>query len=259
VARRRGRFRIGTSGFQYDHWRRRFYPEELPKREWLAHYARVFDSVELNNTFYRLPEASVFEAWRERAPSGFLFALKLSRYATHMKRLLEPDRTIGLFVERARKLGKHLGPILVQLPPRFTPDVARLRDFLAATPRELRWAVEFRDARWLTESVFDALRDHGAALCIPDLLSDHPRVLTSDWTYLRYHGTRYAGSYSAQKLAREADSIAGFIAQGCDAYVYFNNDIGAHAPKNAEQLRRYVQTRVPTSATLRECGASPSP
>jgi uncharacterized protein YecE (DUF72 family) len=235
------------------------YPEGLPARAWLEHYAQTFDSVEVNNTFYRLPEASVFEAWCERAPRGFLFALKLSRYATHLKRLLDPTEPLALFVERARRLGPTLGPILVQLPPRFAPDPARLDAFLRAAPKDLRWVVEFRDERWLTQDVLDVLGEHGAALCIHDLIEDHPRVLTADFTYLRFHGTRYAGSYSSQKLSHEADAIAKLLADRRDVYAYFNNDLGGHAVKNALSLRRYVETRLGSSARISEWRAGSSP
>jgi uncharacterized protein YecE (DUF72 family) len=237
--------RIGTSGWQYDHWRGLFYPEDLPKRAWFDHYAERFDTVEINNTFYRLPEAAAFKAWHDQAPSGFLYAVKYSRFGSHMKKLKEPASHIGLFIQRAAPLGALLGPILVQLPPGWHVDVPRLADFLAAAPAKLRWAVEFRDPSWLCDDVFTCLADAGSALCVHDLLEDHPRVPTADWVYLRFHGgvsSGYGGSYSPQALSAEARRIRADLEAGRDVYAYFNNDIGGHALGNAEQLRRYLQS-----------------
>ncbi len=179
MARRPGKLRIGTSGYQYDDWRGRFYPKTLPKSAWFAHYAEHFDAVEINATFYRLPEAATFERWRDAAPKGFCYALKFSRYGTHLKRLKDAADTIGLFIERARLLGPSLGPILVQLPPRWRVNVARLAAFLEAAPKQYRWAVEFRDPSWLCEDIYALLRKHRAALCIHDLIEQHPRVRTT--------------------------------------------------------------------------------
>jgi uncharacterized protein YecE (DUF72 family) len=144
--------------------------------------------VEINNTFYRLPQAHTFDAWRVQAPADFCYALKFSRYATHFKHLKEPHEPIKRFLERADQLGKCLGPILVQLPPRWHVDTERLVGFLQAAPRLHRWAVEVRDPRWLCDEVYGVLRAHGAALCIHDALADHPQVLTTDWVYWRFHG-----------------------------------------------------------------------
>lgn len=234
------RARIGTSGWQYDHWRGVLYPKDLPKKKWFSRYAETFDTVEVNNTFYRLPEASVFDGWREQAPKGFLYALKMSRYATHLKHLKGPKEPIERFLERARHLKKLLGPILVQLPPRWKPDVGRLREFLECAPKRHRWAVELRDPRWVKDAVCQVLSDHGAALCIHDMIENHPRELTADWTYLRFHGKGYRGGYTSQKLRAQADWIRDRLADGIDVYAYFNNDIGAHAVHDARHLRRFV-------------------
>lgn len=243
MARRTGRLRIGTSGYQYDHWRGVLYADDLPKRAWFERYAEVFDTVEINNTFYRLPSNSAFESWRARAPRGFCYALKFSRYGSHLKRLQEPEATIGLFLERAEPLRGALGPILVQLPPRWDADPARLEAFLEAAPARHRWAVEFRDERWLRDDVLAILRRHEAALCVHDLIEGHPRVATAPWIYLRFHGHRYQGSYTPQFLAAEARRIRGELDRGLDVYAYFNNDIGGHAVRNALDLRRLVEER----------------
>lgn len=238
-----GRLRVGTSGYHYEHWRGVFYPETLSPEAWFDHYATVFDTVEINNTFYRLPDVATFDAWCSRAPDGFLYALKFSRYGTHLKHLTEPRKVIRPFLRGARRLDDHLGPILLQLPPRWKADPTRLERFLDAAPKDLRWAVEFRDPSWLREDVYAVLHRAGAALCIHDMIEDHPRKFTTNWTYLRYHGRTYDGSYSTQKLSAEAARIARLLAEGTDVYAYFNNDVGGHAVRNARDLRRYVASR----------------
>ncbi len=238
---RQGRFRCGTSGFQYDHWRGPFYPEGLPRSAWFGHYAEHFDTVEINSTFYGLPSPETFTRWREEAPEGFLYTLKFSRYGTHMKYLKDPDETVSTFLEAARRLQETLGPILVQLPPRWGPNPDRLKAFLESVPPDIRWAVEFRNAHWLRDDVFQILRDRGAALCIHDLLDDHPRLVTADWTYLRFHGTRkYAGSYARKVLEGEAGWITARLLEGLDVFAYFNNDEEGNAPRDALELRRLV-------------------
>lgn len=239
-----GELRVGCSGYEYDDWRGRFYPRGLAKARWFEHYAERFDTVEVNGTFYRLPEPETFDRWRERAPRGFRYALKLSRYGTHLKHLKDPDDWVGNFVERAERLRSALGPVLVQLPPRWAPDPDRLHAFLTVAPRRLRWAVEVRDRRWLCEPVYDVLREHDAALVVHDLLTAHPRVATAGWTYLRFHGPDagrpYQGSYSHQALAGAARRIRRHLEAGRDVYAYFNNDVGAEAVGDAHDLRRYV-------------------
>lgn len=237
------RFRVGTSGYHYDHWRGVLYPEEVPKDQWFGRYAGRFDTVEVNNTFYRLPDPSTVDGWRERAPDGFLYAVKFSRYGTHMKYLSDPEEVIPNFLEPVGRLRDRLGPILVQLPPRWGPDPGRLEGFLRMAPDDLRWTVEVRNRAWLREDVYAVLRDAGAALCVHDMIDDHPRVVTADWTYLRYHGDGYAGAYSHQKLTAEADRIADRLAEGLDVYAYFNNDLEGHAVSDADDLRRYVASR----------------
>jgi len=235
--------RIGTSGWQYDHWSGIFYPPGLPKERWFEHFVRHFDTVEVNNTFYHLPRAETFEKWREQAPEGFCFVLKFSRYGSHLKRLKDPESTIGLFLERAGRLGPHLGPILVQLPPHWHADPQRLDAFLRAAPREHRWAVEFRDRSWLCDEVFNVLRRHGAALCIHDMFGDHPRVVTAEWLYFRFHGARPSGDYTPRQLAVYARRIEEHLDRGLDVYAYFNNDAHGYALRNAMRLRRRLAAR----------------
>jgi len=182
MSRRQGTLRIGTSGYHYDHWTGVFYPPDLSKDKWFSQYASTFDTVEINNTFYHLPEATTFEAWRRQAPEGFCYALKFSRYGSHIVRLKKPRATIGKFLQRADRLEKFLGRILVQLPPNWKADPERLAGFLKVAPKDHRWAVEFRDPRWLCEAVFAILNENRCALCIPDMIENHPRLVTAGST-----------------------------------------------------------------------------
>jgi uncharacterized protein YecE (DUF72 family) len=240
MSQQAGRLRIGTSGYQYPHWQGVFYPADLPRKRWFAYYAQHFDTVEINNTFYRLPSAQVVEAWREQAPEGFCYALKFSRYATHLKHLKEPQEPLQRFLARADRLGERLGPILVQLPPQWQVDAARLVGFLQAAPRRYRWAIEFRHPSWLCEEVYGILRAYGAALCIHDALADHPHQLTTDWVYWRCHGGSQGGDYADQALRAQATTIKQYVRDGLDVFVYFNNDIKGYAVQNAADLRRYA-------------------
>jgi uncharacterized protein YecE (DUF72 family) len=235
--------RIGTSGYQYDHWKSIFYPEALPKSRWFQHYAARFDTVEINNTFYRLPEAEVFEAWRKAAPKGFCYALKFSRFATHVKRLKDPKEPLKRFLQRARKLKGALGPILVQLPPRWDIRLDRLESFLNAAPRNFRWVIELRDPRWLRREVYELLEKHDAALCLHDLIDNHPRLVTADWVYYRFHGVHYGGTYSARDLRKSAREIREHLRRGRDVFAYFNNDAQGHAVQNAIDLKKYALAR----------------
>ena len=229
--------RIGTSGYHYDHWQPVFYPTGLPKQKWFDYYAEIFDTVEINNTFYKLPKSETFDLWRERSFKGFQYALKFSRYGTHMKKLKSPSQIIRTFLSRAERLKSFLGPILVQLPPHWGADPKRLKGFLREAPASHRWAIEFRDPDWLREEVYNVLHSYNAALCIHDMLKDHPKLLTTDWTYLRFHGNGYSGSYSRESLSTWARWIDDRLANGNDVYAYFNNDAEGNAVKDALSLR----------------------
>ncbi len=237
------RFRVGTSGYDYPHWEDGFYPDELSAEDRFGYYAERFDTVEINNTFYGLPEPSTFRDWRDRAPEDFLYVLKFSRYGSHLKHLKDPESTIGNFLEAAGELGDTLGPILVQLPPFWNADPERLDQFLAAAPADRRWAVEFRDESWLRDDVFGILRDRGAALCVHDMLEDHPRLATTGWVYLRFHGVLAAEPYSRQYLTARAGEVARHLDAGRDVFAFFNNDPGGRAVRDALDLGRYVRNR----------------
>ena len=230
---------MGCSGWQYKHWRGNLYPIDLPASRWLEHYAAHFDTVELNNSFYRLPSAENFSAWRQRVPAGFVYAVKASRYLTHLKKLKEPAEPLQLFFSRARALRERLGPVLYQLPPRWRLDLDRLATFLRALPKSRQHAIEFRDASWYVDDTYNLLQRHRVALCIHDMAGAATgQILVGPFVYLRLHGPqRYAGRYSDAALARWAEWIAEATRNRTPAYIYFNNDIGGHAPRDAIRLR----------------------
>jgi uncharacterized protein YecE (DUF72 family) len=235
-----GQLRIGTSGWVYKHWLDIFYPRSLPGSEQLAFYAERFSTVEINYSFYRLPDRTVFEAWREQSPQGFLFAVKGSRYLTHMKKLKDPQEPLARLMERARGLGPKLGPILFQFPHTWPLNLERLARFSqeARAYHGQRYAFEFRHRSWLVPEVYALLEELGAALCLP--VSPHLPVdigLTAPWTYIRMHSGRWGTGYSDEELALWAGRIRSFLKQGADAYVYFNNDPEGHAIKDADRLR----------------------
>jgi uncharacterized protein YecE (DUF72 family) len=232
---------IGCSGWNYRHWREAFYPKGLPARRWLEYYATEFDTVEVNNTFYRLPTLSAVEGWARQSPPRFVFSMKASRYLTHMKRLTDMDSGVALFYERIeplRRAGK-LGPVLWQLPGSFARDDERLAGALGKLPPG-RHCFEFRHPSWFAQDVYSILREHGVALVI----GDHPQrpfqahELTTDWTFIRFHyGSRGRdGNYSATELERWRGRIARWRSSA-EVFAYFNNDWNAYAINNAKALR----------------------
>lgn len=245
-------FRVGTSGWSYASWRGRFYPAELSPRRYLEFYARHFSTTEVNYSFYHLPRPSTYEKWCVQVPDDFCFALKVSRFITHVKRLHRVQEAWELFVSNARSLGRRLGPLLLQFPASFHCDIARLTAFLHdARPRAcrspLRLALEFRHPSWFTEETFEILRAHDAALCIADA-PQYPRcnVITASFVYLRFHGRQqlFASKYTDAELTAEATRIRRWLRDGLDVYVYFNNDASAHAVANAQTLARLVQRKI---------------
>jgi uncharacterized protein YecE (DUF72 family) len=246
--RRRGQARVGCSGWVYKDWRGIVYPPELPQRRWFEHYATLFDTVEINNTFYRLPPPTTVEMWAAQAPPGFTYALKLGQFGSHRMKLRDAKSWLPNHLDRAERLGNSLGPTLVQLPPRWKRNSERLDEFLSVAPRVLRWAVELRDPSWLHDEVFEVLHRHGAALCLHDLLPKHPWILTTDWTYARFHGPhalaqKYVGRYGGRRLRTPATHLRGWLEDGCDIYAYFNNDYEGHAVVDAEWLGNHLNDR----------------
>jgi uncharacterized protein YecE (DUF72 family) len=234
--------RIGTSGYHYKHWIGRYYPPDIKPDEMLGWYARDFDTVELNNTFYQLPKESSFDNWRESVPAGFLFAVKGSRFITHMIKLKDPGRGIWNFIPRAKRLRKKLGPILWQLPPGWKVNVERLEEFLDQLPRGIRYAFELRNTTWMTDAVLEVLSKYDAAFCIYELAGYlSPLEITASWTYVRLHGPtahKYQGSYSDRQLAQWGRRVDDWRGKLKAAYVYFDNDDAAFAVNNALTLKR---------------------
>jgi uncharacterized protein YecE (DUF72 family) len=242
-----GDFRVGCSGWVYKDWRGIFYPDDLPQRRWFEHYAKTFDTVEINNTFYRLPPLSTVDAWAAQAPPGFVYSVKVGQFGSHRMKLRDAASWLPNHLDRTEQLGNHRGPNLVQLPPRWRRNVERLDEFLTVAPRSQRWAVELRDPSWVHDETFEVLRRRGAALCIHDLLADHPWELTTDWTYIRFHGpqaldVKYWGRYGRERLARPAAAVRSWLAEGHDVYAYFNNDHEGHAIGDALDLKALVET-----------------
>ncbi len=231
---------IGTSGWNYSHWREAFYPSGLNTADWLSFYARHFSTVEINATFYRLPNIETLDSWSDAVPADFRFAVKASRYITHLKKLNDPQSSIATFFERIDRLGDRLGPILFQLPPRWHVNVERLSAFLDSLPSGYRYAFEFRDRSWWDPAVTDLLAAHGAAFCVFDLDGQtSPYLETADFVYLRWHGADgpYRGGYSDAQLRSLAQCFQKWLADGRDVYAYFDNDAGAQAPRDAARLK----------------------
>ncbi|MHC4563675.1 MAG: DUF72 domain-containing protein [Planctomycetota bacterium] len=239
-----GQAYVGTSGFTYDHWREVFYPARVPQRKWLEYYCEHFHTVEINASYYHMPRLTVCESWRRRSPDGFCFVMKLNQWITHKRRLVDCAEPLEAFLEAVDGLGQKLGPILVQLPPSFHAEPAVLARFLKICPQRYRWAVEFRHASWLCREVYDRLSEHNAALVVHDhyVIPSHPPVVTTDWTYWRFHGTgaRCGGNYMDEQLRELAEVIRGQLAGGLDVYSYFNNDAEGYAIRNAQRFRELV-------------------
>ncbi len=232
---------IGTSGWQYADWRGALYPKGLPQRAWLQRYAEVFETVELNNSFYGLPAADTFDKWKRSVPPGFVLAAKLSRYLTHVRGLSDPEAPVHLFMERASHLGPHLGPVVMQLPPTRSKDEDGLERTLRAFPAHVRVAVEFRHPSWFVDAVREILEHHNAALAWADRGGrlQNPDWITADWMYVRMHGgTGKAGNYGPRVIERYAHRLSDI---GHEAYVYFNNDRTGNAVRNALTMRARVR------------------
>jgi len=238
-----GKLQIGTSGWVYKHWMDIFYPSHLPSDQQLSFYAQHFSTVEINFSFYRLPERSVFESWREQTPPGFLFAVKGSRYLTHMKKLKDPEEPLSRLMERAEGLQEKLGPILFQFPHTWHLNLERLQSFLELlqTYGQQRFTFEFRHSSWLIPQVYKLLENASAALCLPVSPTVPLDVrLTAPWTYIRMHTGQYGVGYSDEELSIWANRIRLFLQQEADVYIYFNNDPDGHAIRDAQHLCRLL-------------------
>jgi uncharacterized protein YecE (DUF72 family) len=260
LSHNRQQIRVGCSGWQYKHWRNDFYPAGLAQSRWFAHYTTAFDTVEINNSFYRLPSAETFAKWRDQAPTRFLYAVKASRFLTHMKKLKDPEDPLLRLFENVRELGSRLGPILYQLPPNFGINLERLEEFLesihrvagrAQLPRRTAHVLEFREPSWYDERVYELLNRHRVAMCLHDMQrSATERIAVGPCVYVRFHfGTsKYGGRYDDDRLDGWADWLVERIADGLDVFAYFNNDTGGHAPRDAIRLRDRLHTRLAHAA-----------
>ena len=245
------RILIGTSGFAYDHWRERFYPKGLSRAKWLHFYTGHFPTVELNVSFYRLPSESAFVTWHRSSPPGFLFAVKVSRFITHIKRLRSAEEPLESFLGRARLLDEKLGPLLYQLPPNMHRNDEVLDAFLRLLPGGLSHVFEFRHQSWLDEGVFHILRRHNVGLCSFDMPGlPCPLIATADFAYIRFHGSTglYRSCYSDDELEAWAERVARLAEAVSAVYIYFNNDAEAFAIRNAETLTRLLAGQSQTGA-----------
>lgn len=237
------KYYIGTSGWHYEHWRGLYYPEGLAKSKWLQFYVKQFNTVELNNSFYHLPSEKAFATWRESAPENFVFAVKVSRFITHIKRLENFGSAVENFLSRARLLQDKLGPLLYQLPPNMKRNDEVLESFLCSLPQKYRHVFEFRHESWLADSVFHILQQYNAGLCVFDMPGfTCPLIATSDFAYIRFHGSAslYSSCYSDEELSQWAQKIARLGKKVKAVYIYFNNDAEAFAVKNALTLTKLI-------------------
>jgi uncharacterized protein YecE (DUF72 family) len=237
---------VGTSGWQYDHWRGDFYSEKLPKSRWFEHYASIFSTVELNNSFYRQPKSATWERWQDQAPAQFCYAIKANRFITHIKRFRDGEDPIERFLDGAERLKSHLGPVLFQAPPNFEKtdeNLGRLDEFFSLMPRRVRSVLEFRHPSWYDDETYELLRRRQVSFCIHDMTKlETPVVTTGPIAYLRFHGSgaRYGGNYSDEMLGDWAKRIRSLSHHVEGVWCYFNNDIGGHAPRNALTLREML-------------------
>jgi len=241
---------VGTSCWHYRVWRGAFYPTALPARAWLGYYARCFRTVELNNTFCRLPTSDAFHAWSEQVPDDFVFSVKASRYLTHYRRLREPEEPVERLLAAAAGLGPKLGPVLIQLPPDLTADVDALERVFDAFGSRVRLACEFRHASWDADDVYALLRAHDVALCMTDRRNRHgPLVRTASWGFVRMHEGVASPHphYGTKALRAWVDRVVDLWGRDAECFVSFNNDHGACAVRDAAEfvaLARRAQVTV---------------
>jgi uncharacterized protein YecE (DUF72 family) len=232
---------IGTSGWHYKHWKNDFYPPGTRAADYLEFYSTQFSTVEVNNSFYRLPTAETLQCWGRAVPREFRFAIKASRFITHNKKLKDAPDCFALFFERIKTFAPAMGPILFQLPPRWKYNGEGLEQFLQLFPHEYHYVFEFRHPDWNRDQAFALLRKYNAGYCVHDMPESRSPVLTtSKIAYVRFHGPSgtYAGSYPHSQLQEWAGTLTEWDKRGIDSYVYFNNDIGGHAPRNALTLAK---------------------
>jgi uncharacterized protein YecE (DUF72 family) len=232
---------IGTSGWNYEHWKEIFYPPDCPKSKWLEFYAQHYGTVELNASFYRLPKPQTFDNWRTRTPDNFLWTVKANKYITHIKRIQDIEEPLGRFFGSVELLKEKLGPILFQLPPSLSFSEEVLSRFCRQLKENYLYALEVRHASWAQKKAIDILRDHNIALCISDTAGRYPYIEenTATFNYIRLHGSEklYVSEYTEEELNECARKIRNWSK---DAYLYFDNDYGGYAIKNAKRLKEIL-------------------
>jgi uncharacterized protein YecE (DUF72 family) len=241
--RRRKYIHIGTSGWNYEHWKRVFYPPDISSNDWLKFYADTFDTVEINNTFYKLPSKDTIKKWHDTVKKNFLFTVKASRYITHMKKLKEPKDALKQFFKNVENLGDKLGPILFQLPPRWKINSERLNSFLRLLSKDFRYTFEFRDSSWWDQSTYECLQKYNSAFCIYELAGTvSPKEVTADFIYIRLHGPdgAYQGSYETKTLSGWVGAFSAWTKKKKEVFCYFDNDQNGYAALNARQLKKMV-------------------
>lgn len=241
-----GAIHIGTSGWHYRHWEGPFYPDNISADKYLEYYSRFFHTVEINNTFYKMPAKKTIGEWRETVPEKFIFSVKASRYITHMKKLKDPLAAVSNFIKTVKLFKEKLGPILFQLPPNWHMNPERLDSFIRTLPRLYGYAFEFRDTSWFDPAVYEILEKHNNAFCIYEIGGQSsPRIATANFVYIRLHGPEgpYQGQYSPDALAEWADSLSAWTKEGKEVFCYFDNDEAGYAPQDAMSLEDMVKDR----------------
>lgn len=244
----KGKLFIGTSGWVYSHWKNVFYPANLAQKDKLKYFSRHFQTVEINYSFYHLPDTNTFQKWRKETPTDFIFAVKISRYITHIKRLKKVKDACKTFLENASELKEKLGPILFQFPQNFKADnenIERLKFFLSyfhTLNSKCRYALEFRHQSWFTDEIYKILKKHNAAFVIADS-PDYPKteIITANFVYIRMHGSKilFSSNYTEQELKDISQKIKKWQSKKLDVYIYFNNDAEGYAIKNAKTLIKF--------------------
>lgn len=247
VKKKKGKSYIGTSGWHYKHWMGTFYPAELKPKDFIYYYLKFFRTLEINNSFYRLPNRQTFENWKKQVPPDFVFAVKASRYITHMKKLKDPHQPLADFLQNAQGLEEKLGPILFQLPPGWKLNIERFEEFLEALPKGLLYTFEFRNHSWYDDNVLQLLEKYKCAFCIYELeFHMSPIEVTTDFIYVRLHGPswKYSGSYSDSKMEEWAHKCLEWNNAGKNVYFYFDNDQLGYAAFNAITLKEMIENNL---------------
>jgi len=238
-----GNIHIGTSGWHYKHWKGTFYPANIKEADQFEEYRKHFSTVEINNSFYRLPDQQTFKKWNDVTPANFVFAVKGSRFFTHMKKLNLDKEGISRFFTNIRGLRQKVNVILFQLPPKWKVNEDRLKNFISILPKRYRYAFEFREHSWYTEEIYGILKKYNCAFCIYELAGHiSPMRVTADFVYIRLHGPgdKYQGSYSESTLTEWAEQIKNWRKEGLDVFIYFDNDQNGYAAFNAVRLKKLI-------------------